>query len=96
MNTTIKRLEDKTIELTLSIPWEDIKKTYDEVVEDFVKETELPGFRKGKAPRAAVEEKLDKNKVMLKWNYCCYKNAINDAIKYFWKCGIKKCTYHTN
>jgi len=62
MNTQVKRLEDKTIELTLSIPWEDIQKTYSEVVDDFVKETELPGFRKGKAPRSAVEEKLDKNK----------------------------------
>ncbi|MFH0749831.1 MAG: trigger factor [Candidatus Gottesmanbacteria bacterium] len=63
MNTQLKRLEDKTIELTLSIPWEDIQKMYSVVVDDFVKETEVPGFRKGKAPRAAVEEKLDKNKV---------------------------------
>ena len=63
MNTQIKRLEDKTIELTLSIPWEDIQKTYSEVVDEFVKETEIPGFRKGKAPREAVEAKLDKNKV---------------------------------
>ena len=63
MNTQIKRLEDKTIELTLSIPWEEIQKTYSEVVDEFVKETEIPGFRKGKAPREAVEAKLDKNKV---------------------------------
>ena len=63
MNIQVNRHEDKTIELTLSIPWESIQKTYNEVVEDFVKETELPGFRKGKAPRSAVEEKLDKTKV---------------------------------
>jgi len=63
MNTQTKRHEDKTVELTLSIPWEDIQKMYSTVVDDFVKETELPGFRKGKAPRSAVEEKLDKNKV---------------------------------
>ena len=63
MNIHVNRHEDKTIELTLSIPWESIQKTYSEVVEDFVKETELPGFRKGKAPRTAVEEKLDKTKV---------------------------------
>lgn len=63
MNTQIKRLEDKTIELTLSVPWEEIQKTYSEVVDDFVKETELPGFRKGKAPRSAVEKNLDRNKV---------------------------------
>lgn len=47
----------------MTIPWEQIKTTYNEVVEDFVKEAELPGFRKGKAPRTAVEEHLDKTKV---------------------------------
>jgi len=63
MNIQLKRHDDKTVELTLSIPWDSIQKTYNEVIEDFVKETELPGFRKGKAPRTAVEEKLDKTKV---------------------------------
>lgn len=63
MNIQLKRHDDKTVELTLSIPWDNIQKTYNEVVEDFVRETELPGFRKGKAPRTAVEEKLDKTKV---------------------------------
>lgn len=63
MNIQLTRHEDKTIELTLSIPWESIQKTYNEVIEDFVKEIELPGFRKGKAPRSAVEEKLDKTKI---------------------------------
>jgi FKBP-type peptidyl-prolyl cis-trans isomerase (trigger factor) len=40
-----------------------VKTTYNEVVEDFVKEAEVPGFRKGKAPRATVEEQLDRTKV---------------------------------
>lgn len=60
---TIKRLEDKTVELTLTVPWDDIKKIYREVVDDFAKEAEIPGFRKGKAPKVAVEEKLDKSKI---------------------------------
>jgi len=63
MNIAVSRHDDKTIELTLSIPWESIQKTNNEVIEDFVRETELPGFRKGKAPRAVVEEKLDKTKI---------------------------------
>ena len=63
MNIALSRHDDKTIELTLSIPWESIQKTNNEVIEDFVRETELPGFRKGKAPRAVVEEKLDKTKI---------------------------------
>lgn len=63
MNIQLVRHDDKTVELTLLIPWDSIQKTYNEVVEDFARETEIPGFRKGKAPKAAVEEKLDKTKV---------------------------------
>jgi len=62
MNTQTKRLENNTVELTITIPWDTIRATYENVVEQLVKDAELPGFRKGKAPRAAVEEKLDKNK----------------------------------
>jgi len=63
MTVAINRLSNGTIELTITIPWVDVKTTYDKVVDDFVKETELPGFRKGKAPRKLVEENLDKGKV---------------------------------
>ncbi|TSC53539.1 MAG: trigger factor [Microgenomates group bacterium LiPW_16] len=63
MTVAVNRLVNGTIELTITIPWNDIKTTYEQVVEEFVKEVELPGFRKGKAPRKLVEEKLDKSKV---------------------------------
>lgn len=59
----ITRREDGTIVLTLTIPWTNVSKVYEEVVESLVKNAELPGFRKGKAPRPMVEEKLDKNAV---------------------------------
>ncbi len=63
MNTQMQTKEDGTIELTLSIPWADVSKMYDHVVEEAVENTELEGFRKGKAPRKLVEEKLDKGKL---------------------------------
>lgn len=63
MTSTINRLPDGTIELLITVPWTVIDSTYNAVVEDAVKEAEVAGFRKGKAPRAVVEEKLDKTKV---------------------------------
>lgn len=63
MTTALSRLDDGTIELTLTIAWDTIQQTYKLVVDDFVKDAELPGFRKGKAPKAMVEEGLDKNKI---------------------------------
>lgn len=61
MNAAQQNLADGTIELTITVPWADIAKSYDQVVGDMVKASELPGFRKGKAPRKLVEEKIDKS-----------------------------------
>lgn len=63
MNSTKTIASDGTIELTFSIPWKQIAATYEMVVDDFVKDAELAGFRKGKAPRKMVEDNLNKNTV---------------------------------
>lgn len=56
------KLEDGTIELTLRVPWDTIAKEYEEVVDEITKNTEIPGFRKGKAPKNIVRDKVDKEK----------------------------------
>lgn len=63
MKSTISKQTDGTIEILLTIPWSEVTKVYETVVNEMVQTAELPGFRKGKAPRAKVEEKLDKTKV---------------------------------
>ena len=62
-NHALHRREDGTIELTVTVPWAEVAKIYETVVADVMKNTELPGFRKGKAPKAMVEEKIDQSKV---------------------------------
>lgn len=63
METKVDRQPDGTIEVTLTIPWADIQKTYDKVVEDMIMDIELPGFRKGKAPREIALKHIDTSKV---------------------------------
>lgn len=63
MTTTIERLNNGTITLTIHIPWDTITRSKEAVVEEAIKTVELPGFRKGKAPRKIAEEKLDTSKV---------------------------------
>lgn len=60
MNSALKKHEDGTIELTVTIPATSVAKVKQEVIDEHVKDAELPGFRKGKAPRAAVEKSLDR------------------------------------
>jgi len=63
MAATIKREEDGTIMLTVTIPTSEIKKTEVVIIDEYVKNAELPGFRKGKAPKKVVEKNLDKEKI---------------------------------
>jgi len=62
-NISIKKLPKNEVEILLTIPWEEIKKTYDGVVEKTAKITQVKGFRQGKAPKKMVEESLDKQKL---------------------------------
>lgn len=63
MNSKLTKQEDGTIQLNIIIPWKEIEQTKEEVIASFTKATTLPGFRKGKAPKKMVEEKVDKEKI---------------------------------
>ncbi|OIO13467.1 hypothetical protein COV53_00935 [Candidatus Gottesmanbacteria bacterium CG11_big_fil_rev_8_21_14_0_20_37_11] len=64
MHTSIvKNLPKATVEIQITIPWTDIKETYDNIFNNVLKGTEIPGFRKGKVPKKLVEDKIDKTKI---------------------------------
>lgn len=63
MISAIQKLEDGTISLTITIPALRVEEAKTQVIDEYLKETELPGFRKGKAPKNLVEEKIDKDKL---------------------------------
>lgn len=63
MISAIQRQEDQTITLTVTMPWAEVKKTRDAIVADYTTSAQVPGFRKGKAPKKLVEDKIDEEKV---------------------------------
>ena len=63
MKSTITKTEDGTITLAIAIPKDAIATTRAALVADYVKNANLPGFRKGKAPQKLVEEKMDIEKL---------------------------------
>lgn len=56
-------LPNKTFELELIIPWQKVKKVYQEVITELTKTTTVKGFRKGKAPANLVEEQVGKQQI---------------------------------
>ncbi len=63
MASALTRLSGSAFELTLTVPWADVKAIYDKVFDELAAEIEIEGFRKGKAPKNLVENKVDKNKI---------------------------------
>ena len=81
MSTTTARHPDGTIELNVTLAWTDVDRTYHEVTDSFAKQTEIAGFRKGKAPQKLVEEKLDTSKVYEEVVRRIVPKAYTDAVK---------------
>jgi len=54
----IKRLEKSNINLSITVPKEDVRAQYQDMLNDYAKNIHLPGFRKGKVPREVLEVKF--------------------------------------
>ena len=63
MKSILAKQEDGTIQLTITIPLEKVKKTWKEVMEETAKKAQVPGFRTGKAPKKLVEENIEEEKI---------------------------------
>lgn len=56
METKIEQLPKNTVKLTVKLPNDKVKDSYQHVLTHFAEEIEVPGFRKGKAPLDLVEK----------------------------------------
>ena len=66
ISSTIKNLPKQTVEIEIHIPWTEVEESYNKIFEQVSKEIEVEGFRKGKAPKKIVTEKIDKAKLYRK------------------------------
>lgn len=54
----INRLPKSVVEVTITVPWEDIAAKWDETLTRLSQDVEIPGFRKGQAPLNMVENSI--------------------------------------
>lgn len=82
MKSTLARQEDGTILLTVTLPVADVTKVRNEVIDAIVKNTTLPGFRKGMAPKEKVEKSIDpaqtQEEVLRKLLPVAYSDAVTE------------------
>jgi trigger factor len=58
INKELTALEHSSVQLTLTVPKDDVRSQYEEIVDKYVKSVQIPGFRKGKAPRNVLIRKF--------------------------------------
>ena len=60
MHVTTEQKENCVIDLHVTLPAERFEKEFQRIAEEYCRLARIPGFRKGKAPRSAVEKKYSK------------------------------------
>jgi trigger factor len=56
--TTVERLDDVTVKVTVEAAPERVKSAFDRAARELSKDVNVPGFRKGKAPRRVIEQRV--------------------------------------
>lgn len=82
MQTSLKREKDGTIEITVTIPWQEVKRSFNRLFEKALSQVKIKGFRKGKAPKKLAEKRVDKEKV--------YQEVVGEIIPRFYLQAIKE------
>jgi len=81
-NAKLSWLPKKTFELEIIIPWKDVTKAYDKALDKLITDTEIKGFRKGKAPKTTVESYVGKSKI--------YELAVEDVVSEAYMQAVKQ------
>ena len=58
ITSTVAKEDSGNIQITFTIPYSQITAAQEKVIEEYSKEVEVPGFRKGNAPIEKVKEKI--------------------------------------
>jgi len=65
MDIKVTKLPKSSIEMEISVPWDEWKGEIDHAASHLAQEIKVPGFRPGKAPRAMLEKRLGKATVLV-------------------------------
>lgn len=58
---SVKKLANSRIELAITVPKENVKQTYNKILDELAKEIQIKGFRKGYVPKSILLSKFDQH-----------------------------------
>jgi len=72
IKTEVEQVEKSMVVLTVEVSFDELGESIDKAYRDVARKVKIPGFRKGKAPRAIIDQMVGKDAVL--------HEALNDAI----------------
>jgi len=81
IKSVLEQLPKSTIKVTITIPWPTVKEVYGKTLEKITSQIKLPGFRKGKASKKTVEEKVSKPAIYQEMLQSLLAEAYREAIQ---------------
>ncbi|MEM9924124.1 MAG: trigger factor [Cyanobacteria bacterium P01_D01_bin.50] len=81
MKVTQEKLQSSQIGLEIEIAPEKTKQTYEKVIQNYAREANISGFRKGKVPRQILLQRLGKTRIKAAALEELIQNGIGEAIK---------------
>ena len=63
MNTKIEKQENNIVKVDIEIPAKDAAGYYNNAIKKFAQYVNIPGFRKGKAPRNIIEQHVGEDRI---------------------------------
>lgn len=64
MKSSVEKLSDTRVKLTVNVPFEDLKTEIDQAYSAIAQQVSIPGFRKGKAPRQLIDTRYGRGPIL--------------------------------
>ncbi|QCB29037.1 trigger factor [Corynebacterium endometrii] len=64
MKTTVDKLSDTRVKLTVNVPFAELDKEIDQAYAAIAQQVNIPGFRKGKAPRQLIDARFGRGPIL--------------------------------
>ena len=82
MKTSVETLDPVQVKLTVEVEPKRVKKAFDAAARELAKQVEIPGFRKGKAPRRLLEQRVGEGVIA--------QQAMEDALSNYYVEALEK------
>lgn len=82
MKVSVEKLPTSEAVLNVDLTWDDLEKASDKAYRKLVKQVDIQGFRRGKAPRSLLERKIGKESI--------YQEGLDDLINETYRNALKE------